>query len=260
MLEATMIIAKMQMNPQNAVGLMSMGGEGPEVLSTLTPELGKLLEGLHRTKIAGRTHFSSSIQVAGLALKHRQERAQRQRIVVFSCSPIDEDEKSLIKLAKRMKKFSVAIDIVGFGDMDDDTRKKLELFHENVDAGGSSTLAIVPPGPNLLSDQLLGTPILGGDGDVGEGATGNANQELNDDFEFGIDPAADPELALALRMSMEEEKARLQREREEREKNENKEKPETIEEGKEDDDNKPGPSSDKKDDKDDKGDTEMQID
>ncbi len=33
-------------------------------------------------------------------------------------------------------------------------------------------------------------------------------------FEFGVDPAADPELAMALRMSMEEEQNRLARERE----------------------------------------------
>ncbi|KAI5286200.1 hypothetical protein KEM54_006971 [Ascosphaera aggregata] len=232
--------AKMQDNPQNAVGLMSMAGEGPEVLSTLTGELGRLLEGIHRTKISGSTHFSSSIQVAALALKHRQERSQRQRIIVFSCSPIVEDEKSIIKLAKRMKKSAVSVDLVGFGDLDDDTRKKLELFHENVEAGGSSHLAIVPPGPSLLSDQLIGTPIMNGDGEVGD-AVGGANEGLqpSDEFEFGVDPATDPELALALRMSMEEEKARLERERKEREKQDKeKEKPETIEEEKEDDKDK----------------------
>lgn len=42
---------------------------------------------------------------------------------------------------------------------------------------------------------------MGGGGDSGGGA-----------FEFGVDPSADPELALALRMSMEEEKARQEKE------------------------------------------------
>lgn len=55
---------KTQAHPQSAVGLMSMGGNGPEVLVTLTEDIGKILEGLHRTKIGGTSHLASSIQVA----------------------------------------------------------------------------------------------------------------------------------------------------------------------------------------------------
>lgn len=47
---------------------MSMGGNGPEVLSTFTTDFGKILSGLHRTKIHGTPHLSSSIQVAGVCL------------------------------------------------------------------------------------------------------------------------------------------------------------------------------------------------
>lgn len=60
--------AKMRAHPQSAVGLMSMGGNGPEVLSTFTSDFGKILSGLHRTKIHGTPHFSSAIQVAGVCL------------------------------------------------------------------------------------------------------------------------------------------------------------------------------------------------
>ncbi|KAL3713712.1 proteasome regulatory particle base subunit rpn10 [Talaromyces marneffei ATCC 18224] len=139
------VSAKIRANPQSAVGLMSMGGNGPEVLSTFTDDFGKILSGLHRTKIHGKSHLASSIQVAGLALKHRSEKAQRQRIIVFSCAPVTEDEKSLIKLAKRMKKNNVSIDVVAFGDLDSDTTKKLEAFVENVKGGDGSHLAIIPP-------------------------------------------------------------------------------------------------------------------
>lgn len=45
---------------------MSMGGNGPEVLSTFTDDFGKILSGLHRTKIHGKSHLASSIQVAGV--------------------------------------------------------------------------------------------------------------------------------------------------------------------------------------------------
>lgn len=56
----------MRANPESAVGLMSMGGNGPEVLATFTSDFGSLLSGLHRTKIHGTSHLSSTIQVAGV--------------------------------------------------------------------------------------------------------------------------------------------------------------------------------------------------
>lgn len=206
--------SKMRANPQSAVGLMSMGGKGPEVLATFTSDFGSLLSGLHRTKIHGTSHLSSTIQVAGLALKHRPERSQHQRIIVFSCSPIEEDEKSLVKLAKKMKKNNVSIDVVAFGDLESDQTKKLEAFVENVKGGAGSHLAIIPPGPNLLSEELQMTPILGGEG-IPPGAAGGEG----DAGAFGFEDAAenDPELAFALRLSLEEEKNRQERERREQE-------------------------------------------
>ncbi|OJJ46238.1 hypothetical protein ASPZODRAFT_2078428 [Penicilliopsis zonata CBS 506.65] len=208
--------AKMRANPQSAVGLMSMGGKGPEVLSTFTTDFGGILAGLHRTKIHGTTHLSSSIQVAGLALKHRSEKSQRQRIIVFSCSPIADDEKSLVKLAKKMKKMNVSIDVIAFGDLESDQTKKLEAFVENVKGGDGSHLAIIPPGPNLLSEELQVTPILGAEG--AEGAPG-AGPEGGDSGAFGFEDAAenDPELAFALRLSLEEEKNRQEKEKLQRE-------------------------------------------
>lgn len=151
-----------------------------------------------------------------MALKHRSEKSQRQRIIIFTCSPIAEDEKTLVKLAKKMKKNNVSIDVVAFGDLEPDTTKKLEAFVENVKGGDGSHLAIIPPGPNLLSEELQMTPILGGDGTApAPGAGADA---------FGFDEAAenDPELAFALRLSLEEEQNRQERERREREERERK--------------------------------------
>lgn len=167
-----------------------------------------------------------------LALKHRENKTQRQRIVVFTCSPIAEDEKALVKLAKKMKKSGVTIDFVAFGELDDDITKKLTAFNEAVKSGDNSHMVTVPQGPGLLSDHLLSTPIINPDapaGGAGDGGDAGAGAES---FEFGIDPSIDPELALALRMSMEEESSRQEKiKKAEAEKN--KEKPETIQEGKE---------------------------
>jgi len=57
-----------QGNPESSVGLMSMGGKGPEVLATLTTDQGKILEGLHQTKkkIRGSAHVSTGIQIASV--------------------------------------------------------------------------------------------------------------------------------------------------------------------------------------------------
>ena len=54
--------------------------------------------------------------------------------------------------------------------------------------GTSSHLVTVPPGP-ILSDALMSSPIV-----VGEDGAGAMDYGAG--FEFGVDPNADPELAL----------------------------------------------------------------
>lgn len=124
-----------------------------------------------------------------------------------------------MKLAKKMKKSNISIDFVAFGELESETTQKLEAFNENVKGGDGSYLAIIPAGPNLLSDNLVTTPILGGDRESmpsGSGADGGANGgDGTNGFEFGIDPSLDPELAMALRMSYEEEQNRLEKARQE---------------------------------------------
>jgi len=106
-----------------------------------------------------------------------------------------------------MKKGNIDIDFILFGDRDDDeNQKKLQAFH-NVVKGNDEPLVVIPPSGKLLSDQLLSTSIMLGEGAAsGAGAAGAA--EGGDFGGFDFDPSADPELALALRMSMEEENAR----------------------------------------------------
>lgn len=124
-----------------------------------------------------------------------------------------------MKLAKKMKKNNVSIDVIAFGDLESDQTKKLEAFVENVRSADGSHLAIIPPGPHLLSEQLQMTPILAGEdaevgGGGGEGEAGG----------FGFEDAAenDPELAFALRLSMEDEKNRQEKEKRDREEAEGK--------------------------------------
>ncbi|KAK3691141.1 proteasome regulatory particle base subunit rpn10 [Vermiconidia calcicola] len=236
--------SKTQSNPESSVGLMSMGSSGPEVLTTLTTNPGAILDGLHRTKVRGDTcHFYTGIMIASLALKHRQNKSQRQRIIVFVCSPIRDGEAQLVKLAKRMKKNGTSVDVVAFGDLSDENVSKLQAFNEAVKGGDGSHLEIIPPSSNLLSDTIVASPILAGEGGAGAAAAGaGANGDAGaggggaggDNYEFGVDPNLDPELALVLRMSMEEERARQAREQTARDEAEGKTNLESVpEEGKE---------------------------
>lgn len=103
----------------------------PEVLVTPTQDQGKILSALHALKIDGEVDLSTGIQVAQLALKHRQNKNQRQRIIVFVGSPLGVDEKSLIKLGKKLKKNNVAIDVISFGE-EEDNDPRLRTLVETV--------------------------------------------------------------------------------------------------------------------------------
>jgi 26S proteasome regulatory subunit N10 len=66
-------------------------------------------------------------QVAHLALKHRQNKHQRMRIVLFIGSPIPDDAAALVSVGKKLRKCNVAVDVVSFGDIDENA-EKLDAF------------------------------------------------------------------------------------------------------------------------------------
>jgi 26S proteasome regulatory subunit N10 len=158
-----------------------------------------------------------------------------------------------------MKKNNTSIDIIAFGDLTDDNLEKLRAFNEEVKSNEGSHLEIIQPGPNLLSDAIIASPILEGEGGAaaaarsGGGGGGSGEGAGAEAFEFGVDPNIDPELALVLRMSAEEEKERQEREKRAREAAEGKTDLEPVPEGKEESQpllNSAGePSSSKKQDK-----------
>ncbi|KAK3525340.1 hypothetical protein QTP86_030051 [Hemibagrus guttatus] len=196
--------SKTRSNPENNVGLITMANNC-EVLTTLTPDTGRILSKLHAVQPRGKISFCTGIRVAHLALKHRQGKNHKMRIIAFVGSPVEDSEKDLLKLAKRLKKEKVNVDVINFGEEEVNTEKLTAFVNTlNGKEGTGSHLVTVPPGPSL-ADALLSSPILAGEGGtmMGLGAS---------DFEFGVDPSADPELALALRVSMEEQRQRQEEE------------------------------------------------
>ncbi|KAL8613304.1 hypothetical protein ACOMHN_052544 [Nucella lapillus] len=194
-------MSKTRSNPENNVGLLKMSAV--EVLVTLTADVGRILACLHQVQPRGNISFLNAVRVAHLALKHRQGRNHKMRIVVFVGSPIEEDEKEVVKAAKKLKKEKVNVDIINFGEEGLNTDKLTTFINTlNGKDGSSSHLVTVPPGP-MLSDALLSSPVIVGEDGAGAAMAGG--------FEFGVDPNEDPELALALRVSMEEQRARQER-------------------------------------------------
>ena len=59
---------------------------------TPTVDLGRVLSAMSTVVVEGEPNVSASLQVAFLALKHRQNKHQRQRVVLFIGSPIKETE------------------------------------------------------------------------------------------------------------------------------------------------------------------------
>lgn len=204
--------AKTQSNPENTVGILTMAGKGVRVLVTPTSDLGKILACMHGLEIGGEMNLAAGIQVAQLALKHRQNKKQQQRIIVFAGSPVKHDKKMLEMIGRKLKKNSVALDVVDFGEDEEGKSEKLEALVTAVNNNDTSHIVHVPAGPNALSDVLISTPIFTGDGERGgsgfAAAAAAAAAGGVSGFDFGVDPNLDPELALALRVSMEEERAR----------------------------------------------------
>jgi len=195
--------SKLRSNPESNVGLLTLSGL--DVLVTLTTDSGKVLAQLHGVQPKGQLQLISGIKIAHLALKHRQGKNHKTRIVMFIGSPIGIDEKDLLKCAKKLKKEKVNVDIVSFGE-DSENAEMLTKFIEAINGrdGTGSNLVTIPPGPNL-SDALISSKIVQGEDGSNVVASGGG-------FEFGIDPNEDPELALALRVSMEEQRARQEAE------------------------------------------------
>ncbi|CAF1009317.1 unnamed protein product [Didymodactylos carnosus] len=189
--------AKTRSNPENNVGLLTLA-DG-RVVTQLTSDVGKVFSKLHLLPIEGKIDFCKGIKVANLALKHRQGKNHRPRIVVFIGSPLEADSSEFTKLAKRLKKEKVSIDIVVFGD--ESSREKFDEFISTINGkdNTNSHLICVPSGVNL-PETIINTPIIQGEDGSGIPAGYSASA-----FAFG-NPEDDPELAMALRISMEEQR------------------------------------------------------
>jgi len=127
----------------------------------------------------------------------------------------------MVKLAKKLKKNNVAVDFVSFGDgIEEGPSNVLRTFSETASSAENSYVInstldrvrlsyarfrhyiAVQPGQLLLSDALLSSAVLAADRGLPDelmGAAGPSVQgegSTTNQFEFGVDPSLDPELAM----------------------------------------------------------------
>ncbi|CEF65553.1 26S proteasome non-ATPase regulatory subunit 4 [Strongyloides ratti] len=192
---------KTRSNPENAVGLLTMADD-VRVRSTMTQDDRKLFIKLHEVEIENVSKVIPAIRTAHLALKHRPNKNHKMRIIVFIGSPVEDiDNSDLVKLAKKLKKEKVNVDIVCFGEAAEKNNEMFEQFIETLNGkeGKGSNMVIATNG--LLTEAIASSAIC-----MNEDGSGGNLINTGSGFEFGIDDADDPDLALALRVSLEEQR------------------------------------------------------
>mmetsp|Transcript_9712 Transcript_9712/g.14910 ORF Transcript_9712/g.14910 Transcript_9712/m.14910 type:complete len:465 (+) Transcript_9712:221-1615(+) len=223
--------AKTQSHPESTVGVSA----GTELLASPTDDVGKILSALNGVPLQSKSmDVAASVQVASLALKHRRNKNGAQRIVLFVGSPlVNIENRILSKAGRQLKKNNVAIDVVALGELEENEPKLKELVdaaNGRSEDGAERTCHLVTiPAGVLPSDVLASSPIVhggagaagygggpgvsspGGAGGPGDASAGGGGGDLPFAEFGGVDPNMDPELAMALRVSMEEERARQER-------------------------------------------------
>ncbi|NXF74748.1 PSMD4 ATPase, partial [Sclerurus mexicanus] len=190
--------SKTRSNPENNVGLITLANNC-EVLTTLTPDTGRILSKLHTVQPKGKITFCTGIRVA-----HIRNRAcptpppgpvhllppWRGDIPAGSCSDPGPCPLQLVKLAKRLKKEKVNVDIINFGE-------EVRLAGSEVGFCVLSHGEGIQAGPQF-SGSLLGRPGAGQGCPEQECRAGKA-----------LEGAVSPQ---ALRVSMEEQRQRQEEE------------------------------------------------
>lgn len=218
-LEAAQFIInlKRQSNVENSISILTMGAPSPKVMISLSSDQSKLFHALNTISISGEEcNLFSALNVAQLVLKHRQNPNQRQRVILFVGSALPreegttksnektsekgkekekEKENRFLQLAKIFKKNNICVDVIAFGEEQEDNYN-VNLLNEFVETivGGplnkqtspdtSSNIVVIPVDGDLsISEAVRSSGIIGSQGSM-----------VSNDF--GIDPDMDPELAM----------------------------------------------------------------
>jgi 26S proteasome regulatory subunit N10 len=189
-----------------------MAGKRVEVHVTLTNDLSRILNAIKAINLAGECDFITAMNIATLTLKHRQNKSQKQRIILFVGSPIRHSIDDMTTLGKKLKKYNVAVDVITFGNVDEN-RDLLKAFHEAVNNSNNSSILEVPVGYYLM-DSLFSSALMSegmGDFPIEEtnlnnvAQTGQSSQTNNINRQGGM-TQFERDINMAIQQSLEEER------------------------------------------------------
>ena len=166
--EAANLLAenKCERNPENGIGVISMAGKRVEVHVTLTNDVSRILNSIRDIQLSNDCDFMTAMNIATLTLKHRQNKNQKQRIILFVGSPIKHTPEDMAQLGKKLKKYNIAVDIISFGNVDEN-RDVLKGFLDAVNNSNNSSLMEVPVGFYLI-DSLFTSSLMNDAGGYGD--------------------------------------------------------------------------------------------
>ena len=188
-------------NPENAIGIMTMAGKRVEMISTLTNDESRLLGSMSSIPLNGECDITSALSISILCLKHRINKNQKQRIILFVGSPIKAKTENLILIGKKLKKYNVAVDVISFGHVEEN-REALNAFLKEVNNSNNSSILEVPLGCYIM-DSLFTSPIMGGDAGGMNQAMG-VEQEAENSQPMGGVSRFERDMNLAMQMSLQE--------------------------------------------------------
>lgn len=158
-------------NPENSLGVVTMAGKRVEVITSLTNDESILLGSLSKINLNGECDIITALNICILCLKHRINKNQQQRVILFIGSPIKDTKENLIKIGKKLKKYNVAVDVISFGHVEEN-RELINTFIKEVNNvnnnSNNSNVLEVPLGCYIM-DSLFGSSIMGGGNDFGQG-------------------------------------------------------------------------------------------
>ncbi|XP_077501574.1 26S proteasome non-ATPase regulatory subunit 4-like isoform X4 [Amblyomma americanum] len=186
--------AKTRSHRENNVALLTLSR--PKVLATLTTDARHFLSKLEEMKPDGCIDFVKALRIAKLVLQNRLDKVHQMRIVAFVGSPVTSDKKELLSLAIKLKRENVKVDIVSFGENDLNIPTLTPFLSILIGGGYAGSHMVSVEAGNVLWRVLMNSPIVRAQDDT------PFTYRINSlDFDLEDD---DPELALVLRVSMEE--------------------------------------------------------
>ncbi len=107
--------------------------------------------------LGGESDFVSSFHIGMLALKNRQNKNQKPRIIMFVGSPVRHSIEELLAIGKKVRDNTISVNIISYGNVDEN-KEKLEKFINYVNRDNNSCLVSVQLGNNIF-DTILSSSL-----------------------------------------------------------------------------------------------------